>query len=80
MNVGTAFMTDLVNPKALGRGVSLFQTMGWIVFTIGYAFAGNAFQGFGIATTSLIATALPVIGIILIISIRVRKRDAVVTQ
>lgn len=73
MNVGAAFVTDIVDPQALGRGVSLFQTMGWIALALGCAVAGNVFQNFGISTTSFFSAALPVIGIILIVSIRAAR-------
>ena len=43
MNVGAAFVTDLVDSKVLGRGISLFQTMGFVAMAIGCAVAGNAF-------------------------------------
>jgi DHA1 family tetracycline resistance protein-like MFS transporter len=73
-SVGTAFVTDLVTPKALGRGVSLFQGMGWIGNVIRLAVAGYAFQNLGIATAMFIGAVLPLIGIVLIISIRVAKQ------
>ncbi len=73
-SVGNAFVTDLVAPKALGRGVSLFQGMGWIGNVIGLAVAGYAFQNLGIATAMFIGAVLPLIGIVLIISIRVAKQ------
>ena len=76
-NVGAAFVTDLVEPKALGRGVSLFQSTGSIGNTIGFLVAGNLFQALGISTTAFVITALPVIGIILILLIRVKKQGAV---
>ena len=78
-SVGTAFVTDLVAPKALGRGVSLFQGMGWIGNVIGLAVAGYAFQNLGIATAMFIGAALPLIGIVLLISIRVGKPKIPVT-
>ncbi len=78
--VGAAFVTDLVEPRALGRGVALFQCVGWIAFTIGFVIAGNAFQTFGIKTTSLVGTSLPIIGIILMLSIRAAKQKLVVAQ
>ncbi len=36
ITVGAAFVTDLVEPKSLGRGVSLFQCAGWIATTMAY--------------------------------------------
>ena len=79
-NVGAAFVTDLVEPKALGRGVSIFQSTGSIGNTIGYLVAGNLFQALGISTTAFVITALPVIGIILIVLIRVRKQEEVTVE
>jgi DHA1 family tetracycline resistance protein-like MFS transporter len=73
--VGAAFVTDLVEPKALGRGVSLFQGIGWIGNAIGLAVAGYAFQSLGISTAFFTAAVLPLIGIVLLISIRVAKTN-----
>jgi MFS family permease len=78
-SVGNAFVTDLVEPKALGRGVSLFQGMNWIGNVIGLAIAGYAFQSLGISTALFIGAALPLIGIILVISIRVAKPNIAVS-
>jgi len=78
-SVGNAFVTDLVEPKALGRGVSLFQGMGWFGNVIGLAVAGYAFQNLGIATAMFIGAVLPLIGIVLLISIRVAKQRIPVT-
>ena len=79
-SVGATFVTDLAEPKALGRGVSLFQSMGWLSLTIGFVVAGNAFQSLGIATTSLISVTLPVIGIILIMLIQVKKQEDLIAE
>jgi DHA1 family tetracycline resistance protein-like MFS transporter len=73
-SVGTAFVTDLVEPKVLGRGVSLFQGIGWIGNVIGLAVAGYAFQNLGITTAMFIGATFPLFGIVLIISIRVAKQ------
>jgi MFS family permease len=78
-NVGSAFVTDLVEPKALGRGVSLFQGMGWIGPSIGVGVAGYAFQNLGIARALLISAAFPVIGIFLLVFIRTAKQRVPVT-
>lgn len=78
LSVGPAFIADIVDPKVLGRGVSLFQSMGWFAFAIGYAVIGNAFQYFGITMTSLVTTALPVTGIVLIFTIRATKQKEAV--
>jgi predicted MFS family arabinose efflux permease len=77
-SVGAAFVTDLVEPKALGRGVSLFQGIGWIGIAIGLAVAGYACQSLGISTAFFIAAVLPLIGIVLLISIRVAKTKVLV--
>ena len=72
-SVGAAFAADLVEPKALGRGVALLQSIGWIAFAIGFAVSGNAFQAFGIKATSFVSTVLQVAGIFLIMSIKTIK-------
>ncbi|UCF98417.1 MAG: MFS transporter [Spirochaetaceae bacterium] len=78
-SVGNAFVTDLVEPKALGRGVSLFQGMNWIGNVIGLAVAGYAFQNIGISNAMFVGAVLPLIGIALIISIRVAKPSIAVS-
>jgi MFS family permease len=78
-SVGTAFVTDLVEPKALGRGVSLFQGMGWIGNMIGLAVAGYAFQNIGISSAMFIGAVLPLVGIVLILLIQVAKQRVPVT-
>jgi MFS family permease len=77
--VGTAFVTDLVEPKALGRGVSLLQGMYWIAYVIGLAVSGLAFENLGISTVLFISAVLPLIGIVLVISIRAAKPSKVVS-
>jgi MFS family permease len=77
-SVGNAFVTDLVEPKALGRGISLFQSMNWIGNVIGLAVTGFAIQNLGVSSSMLIAAILPLIGIVLIISIRVAKPSTAV--
>ena len=72
-SVGTAFVTDLVEPNALGKGVSLFQGMFWIAYIIGLAVSGIAFDNLGISTVLFIGTTFPLIGIVMIISIREAK-------
>jgi MFS family permease len=78
-SVGTAFVTDLVDPKALGRGVSLFQGIFWIAYVIGLAVSGLAFENLGISTALFISAVLPIIGIVLVISIRVAKTSIAVS-
>lgn len=73
ISVGSAFITDLVEPKALGRGVSLFQSMCFIGPAIGLATAGYAFQNLGIVNTLFISAVLPAVGIFLLVNIRASK-------
>jgi predicted MFS family arabinose efflux permease len=78
-SVGTAYVTDLVAPEILGRGVSLFQGMFWIGYVIGLAASGYTFQILGITTAMILGAALPLVGIFLIISIRLVKTRVPVT-
>jgi MFS family permease len=68
--VGTAFVADLVPPRALGRGLALFNGIFWVGFVAGLAVSGYGIQNLGITAVMLISVALPVIGILLVISIR----------
>jgi MFS family permease len=79
--VGTAFVTDLVPPEALGRGLSMFNGIFWVGMVAGLAVAGYAIQNLGVPAVMFISAALPLIGIFLVISIReVKPPVAVVTQ
>jgi MFS family permease len=73
-SVGAAFVTDFVNPRFFGRGVSLFQSMFWLGNVVGLAVSGFAFQNFGISLALFIATGLPSISIVLLLLIRVVKQ------
>jgi predicted MFS family arabinose efflux permease len=78
--VGTAFVTDLVPPEALGRGLSMFNGIFWVGMVAGLAVAGYAIQNLGVPAVMFISAALPLIGIFLVISIReVKPPVAVVT-
>ncbi|HEC62113.1 MAG TPA: MFS transporter [bacterium] len=73
-SVGTAFVTDLVAPKVLGRGISLFQGMFWIGNVVGSALAGYTFQQLGITPVLLVGAVLPLIGIVLLGPIQTAKK------
>jgi predicted MFS family arabinose efflux permease len=74
--VGSAFVTDLVPPEALGRGLSLFNGMFWVGMVAGLAGSGYAIQSLGVTTTMLVSAALPVLGIGLLASIREARARA----
>jgi MFS family permease len=74
--VGSAFVTDLVPPEALGRGLSLFNGVFWVGMVAGLAGSGYAIQSLGVTTTMLVSAALPVLGIGLLASIREARARA----
>jgi len=78
--VGTAFVTDLVPPQALGRGLAMFQGIFWVGMVAGLAGSGYAVQSLGIVPVMLTSAALPLIGIALLISIREAERRSAATD
>lgn len=77
MSVGNAFVTDLVPPESIGRGLALFGATAWIGGVLGFAGAGYALQSIGTVPTILIGIGLLLIAIVLLIPIRpVVKEEA----
>ena len=72
--LGTALVTDLVDRKKLGFGISLFQAIYWVGFVFGFSITGYVIQNFGFRVTFMTAITLPVIGTILLIPIREFRR------
>jgi MFS family permease len=74
MSVGNAFVTDLVPPESLGRGISLYDATGWIGGVLGFAGGGYALKVLGTDPTFILAMSLPLIAMVLLIPIRSRFR------
>ena len=72
--VATAFVADLIPPRALGRGVALLTGMGSVGLVVGLAGAGYAVQKLGVSTVMRISAALPLIGIALVSAVREPER------
>jgi MFS family permease len=68
--VGSALVTELVPQESLGRGISLFNAMGWVGGIIGFAGTGYAVQTLGMVSTFIMGAFLPLIAIILLIPIQ----------
>jgi MFS family permease len=68
--VGAALVADLVPPKALGKGMSLFNATAWVGGIIGSALTGVAVQSFGATSTLLAAAFLPLFAILLLMLIQ----------
>jgi MFS family permease len=75
MGVGSALTTDLVPRESVGRGISLFSATNWVGGVIGYAGAGYAIQHVGLTATFVIGASLPLMAIVLLILIRVHRRE-----
>jgi MFS family permease len=74
MAIGNAFVTDLMPPESLGRGLSLFGATAWIGGVIGFAAGGYALQSLGKNLTIIIGIGLFLIAAVLLIPIRSRVR------
>ena len=67
-------MTDLVPQESLGRGLSLFSTMGWIGGIIGYASTGYAIENVGLASTMVAGALVTLVAIVLLVPIQQAAR------
>jgi MFS family permease len=75
MGVGSALTTDLVPRESVERGISLFSATNWVGAVIGYAGVGYAIEHLGLTATFVIGASLPLIAIVLLILVRVRRRE-----
>ena len=78
--VGTALVTDLIQKKSAGRGISLYSSSQFIAGTIGFAFTGYAIQYFGVKMVLITGGILPLIGTILLIPIKQKEKEKEVLQ
>ena len=74
--VGAAYVTDLIPSEALGRGMSYFNSTGWIGGIVGFAVAGFSVEQFGLNVTFIFTALLPAIGILLLMMIRSQARES----
>jgi MFS family permease len=76
VGVGSALATDLVPREALGRGMSRFNTTGWLGGMTGFASTGYAIQQFGATATFRGGALLPLVAIALLASIKQEGPDS----
>ena len=62
-SVVPAFVTDLLAPEVLSRGLPWVNTMGFIAGTVGFASAGYLIDTLGATNLYLITAALPIIAL-----------------
>jgi MFS family permease len=75
MSVGPAFVADIVETENVGTGVSLLQSSQWIGTIIGFTYSGFAFQRLGIGRGLATASIAGLLGTVIIMLIRNRKRS-----
>ncbi len=78
--VAPALVADLVSREALGRGIGLYNTTGWIGAAIGFAGTGHAVQRIGMLPTLIASAMLPLISIALLLSVHRERVAAVAPQ
>jgi MFS family permease len=70
--VANALATDILPPKALGKGLGLFGASGWIGGILGSALGGLALKSFGLAPTLGIAISMSLSAVLLLTLIHPR--------
>ncbi|HVU15021.1 MAG TPA: MFS transporter [Phototrophicaceae bacterium] len=75
--VGSALVTDLVAPEALGQALSRYGATGWIAGVIGSALTGYAIQSLGMEQTFILGALLPLLGTLIVSRIHLARRVAV---
>lgn len=71
--IGSALITDLVPTELLGRGLSVYNSTGWIGGIIGFAISGVAIENFGISLTFMVGAFIVLIAIILLIPVQYHR-------
>ena len=74
--VGSALVTDLIPPEALGRGLSRYGATNWIAGVMGFAVTGYAIQTFGMAMTFSIGAGLTLFAIIVLSRVQPTRQTA----
>lgn len=78
--VAPALVADLAPQDALGRGMGLYSTTGWLGAVIGFAGTGHAVQAMGMLPTLIAAAALPLVSIALLLPVHWARAVAAVPQ
>ena len=73
--VGNALATDVLPPQALGKGLGVFSTAGWIGGIVGFALGGLALKSLGLTPTLGIAIGMSLAAMLLLIPIRPREKS-----
>lgn len=75
--VGSALIKDISEPDDLDQNLSYYATTPWVGGVGGYLLAGFATQQFGLIPAVWIASALPIISVILVMTLRRPEPDPV---
>jgi MFS transporter, PPP family, 3-phenylpropionic acid transporter len=71
--VGSALITDLVPTESLGRGLSAYNTMGWVGGILGFGIAGIAISNLGMSPAFIIGAIVVLAAIILLAAVRYKR-------
>lgn len=74
--VGSALVTDLVPPDALGHGMAAFNATTWVGAVVGFLGAGYAFRAIGPAESFLAGAGLMVLAVALLAPIAIEARNS----
>jgi MFS family permease len=74
--VGPALADDLIPREALGRGLGIFSSTGWVGAIVGFAGTGQAVQHLGLTTTLIGGAVLPLVALLLLVPLRQARVQA----
>lgn len=78
MSIGSALITDMVQPRVLSKALTRYASSLWVAGTLGYGITGIIIQSIGMQGTLFLVAMLPLTSVLLIIAIRSGSKGPVI--